>query len=130
MLNNKKIDIVKLNPYQDNRGRVFEPIDNINSININNFHVVITKPGTVRGNHYHKNGTETLICLGEASIVYKYQDELPMTFTVDADEIYKFTFPANVSHAIKNIGRENLILLCFNTCPNEPENTIKDIIIT
>lgn len=125
-----KVLIIKLKSFDDERGKVFEPISDVSSSIINNIHVVITKPNTVRGNHYHIEGTETMICYGKALIKYKYnEEEIINNFIIDNDEIYKFIFPAGITHAIKNIGEKDVILLCFNTVNNNPKNTVANIIM-
>lgn len=48
------VRIHQLKTNEDKRGIVFEPIE-YESINIQqNSHVVISKPGIIRGNHYHQ----------------------------------------------------------------------------
>jgi UDP-2-acetamido-2,6-beta-L-arabino-hexul-4-ose reductase len=45
--------------------------------------------------------------------------------------VYKFVIPPKVSHAIKNIGEKDNILIAFNTVPHDPENpdTITEILM-
>lgn len=116
---NVKIDQLKTN--EDERGIVFEPIEN-ESINAQqNSHVVISKPGIIRGNHYHLYGMETLAVMGPALLRFKEADEI-LDFEVPLEQVYKFVIPPKVTHAIKNIGEKDNILIAFNTVPHNPEN--------
>ena len=50
---------------------------------------------------------------------------------VPEENIYRFTFPPNIPHAIKNTGERVSILVAFNTCEHDPENpdTVREILI-
>ena len=114
-----KIDKLKTN--EDTRGTVFEPIENESINTQQNSHVVISKPGVIRGNHYHLRGTETLAVMGPALIRFKEADEI-LDFEVPSEQVYKFVIPPKVTHAIKNIGEKEIILIAaFNTVPHNPE---------
>jgi UDP-2-acetamido-2,6-beta-L-arabino-hexul-4-ose reductase len=123
-----KIDKLKIN--EDARGIVFEPIENEAIKTQQNSHVVISKPGIIRGNHYHLHGTETLAVMGPALLRFKVADEI-LDFEVPSEQVYKFVIPPKVAHAIKNIGEKDNILIAFNTVPHNPENpdVISDILM-
>ena len=116
---NVKIDKLKTN--EDTRGIVFEPIENESINTQQNSHVVISKPGIIRGNHYHLHGTETLAVMGPALLRFKEADEI-LDFEVPSEQVYKFVIPPKVAHAIKNMGEKDNILIAFNTVPHNPEN--------
>ena len=116
---NVKIHQLKANA--DVRGVVFEPIENESINTQKNSHVVISKPGVIRGNHYHLNGTETLAVMGPALLRFKEANEI-LDFEVPLEQIYKFVIPPKITHAIKNIGKKDNILVAFNTVPHDPEN--------
>lgn len=123
-----KIDLLKLR--NDKRGMVFEPIKNESIISQQNSHVVISKPGIIRGNHYHLSGTETLAVMGPALLRFKEDNEI-YDFEVPSEEVYKFVIPPKVSHAVKNIGEKDNILIAFNTVPHDPNSpdVMSDIIM-
>ena len=52
----------------DPRGFVFEPLEGEALIQQRNVHVVVSRPGAVRGNHYHRVGTESLAVCGPALV--------------------------------------------------------------
>jgi len=54
----------KLNVIKDARGVVFEPLPGDALSNKKNAHVVISGPGVIRGNHYHKKGEEPMAVMG------------------------------------------------------------------
>ena len=123
-----KIDQLKL--HSDKRGIVFEPIDGESLLAQKNCHVVVSKPGVVRGNHYHLNGTEMIAVVGPAFLIFKEGDDLHEV-RVPADQTYRFVIPPRISHAIKNTGDKINILVAFNTLPHDPQNpdTVADILV-
>ena len=124
------VKIHQLITYNDKRGVVFEPIEDETINTQQNSHVVISKPGIVRGNHYHLYGTETLAVMGPAFLKFKKADEV-LDFEVPLGQVYKFVIPPKVTHAIKNVGEKDNIIICFNTVPHNPENpdVISDILM-
>ena len=116
---NVKIHQLKTNA--DVRGIVFEPIENETIYTQQNSHVVISKPGIIRGNHYHLYGTETLAVMGPALLRFKEANQI-YDFEVPFEQVYKFVIPPKVAHAIKNIGEKDIILIAFNTISHNPKN--------
>jgi len=114
----------------DARGVVFEPLETEMIAAQRNAHVVISQPGVVRGNHYHIQGTEIIAVVGPALVRTKDDGKLH-DIAVPDKEIYRFTFPPKVPHAIKNIGDQPNVLVAFNSCEHDPENpdTVQDILI-
>ena len=105
----------------DIRGIVFEPLNNKDIINQKNIHIVITKPGFIRGNHYHKKGIERLVIFGPALIRFKEKDKIKDT-SVSEKKAIRLTIPPGISHAIKNIGKKCNILIAFNTEKHKMNN--------
>ena len=124
------LEIDSLTVHTDARGVVFEPLAADRIASQRNAHVVISRPGVVRGNHYHPRGTETIAVAGPALVRTKENDEI-RDIEVPKKKFYRFPFPPNVPHAIKNTGDQLNILVAFNTCEHDPENpnTMKDILI-
>jgi UDP-2-acetamido-2,6-beta-L-arabino-hexul-4-ose reductase len=115
-----KVKINQLKTHTDIRGIVFEPIEKDSICTQQNCHIVISKPGIVRGNHYHLYGTETIVVAGPALLRFKEGTDV-YDFEVHLEQVYKFVIPPKVSHAIKNIGEKENILVAFNTIPHDPE---------
>ena len=102
-------------------GVVFEPLEPQQIALQRNTHVGVSKPGVVRGNHYHLLGTETTAVMGPARVRFKEDEEI-RDVDVPAEKVYRFTFPPHVPHAIQNTGDQPNILVAFNTCVHDPEN--------
>ena len=73
-----RVIIEEVEILRDDRGLVFEPLYNEDIINQKNIHIVITLPGFIRGNHYHKKGIEKLVIYGPALIRIKEEDPLKL----------------------------------------------------
>lgn len=116
--------------HADERGMVFEPVGSGVLSAQRNVHVVTSRPGAIRGNHYHLQGTETIAVSGPALVRIK-QDGDSQDIPVADGKIIRFTFPPGVPHAIKNTGDGLNILVAFNTVEHDPEqpDTVQDVII-
>jgi UDP-2-acetamido-2,6-beta-L-arabino-hexul-4-ose reductase len=106
--------------HSDARGYVFEPIAKDPIMNQKNVHVVVSEPGAIRGNHFHKNGTEIIAVMGPALMRLK-ETEKRYDIEVPEGEVHRFTIPPQVSHAIKNTGQQPNILVAFNTMEHDPD---------
>ena len=109
---------------------VFEPLDLEKIVLQKNTHVVISRPGAVRGNHYHLRGTEIVAVMGPTRVRFMENDEI-RDVDVPAEKVYRFTFPPHVPHAMQNTGEQPTILVAFNTWVHDPENpdTVQKILI-
>ena len=122
--------IESIEVHSDERGFVFEPMKAEFLAFQRNSHVVVSKPGVIRGNHYHLRGTETIVVTGPALVRIREKNEL-RDVEVPKEKVYAFTFPPGVSHAIKNTNEELGVLAAFNTVEHDHENpdTVSDILI-
>ena len=89
--------------------------------NQENFHVVTSSPQAIRGNHYHRIGTETLIIMGPALVRIQENNDL-RDIDIPDQSIYRLTMPPGVPHAVKHTGSESGVLLSFNTVGYDPKN--------
>jgi len=117
----KTVTIEKLSVFTDERGIVFNPIEMSDLQDQENFHVVTSLPQSIRGNHYHQRGTETLIIMGPALVRIRENNDL-RDIDIPDRSVYRLIIPPGVSHAIKQTGSESGILLSFNTIGYDPEN--------
>ena len=115
---------------RDGRGMVFEPLDAAELAAQRNVHVVITEPGHVRGNHYHRLTTEILAVLGPALVRVRAEDALK-DFRVAAGEIRRFVIPPGMPHAIRHDGSNAGVLVSFTTRPHDPLNpdTYREVLL-
>jgi UDP-2-acetamido-2,6-beta-L-arabino-hexul-4-ose reductase len=120
----------KLKIISDNRGVVFEPITKNDLAFQENLHVVISEPGIVRGNHYHRVGKETLIVMGPALIRFRQEGKIN-DVDIPKGKVFRFVFPPGIAHAIQNLSNQPNILLAFNTVEHDPNHpdTVKDVLI-
>jgi len=125
-----KVKIDQLQTHSDLRGIVFEPIEKESIYAQMNSHVVISEPDVIRGNHYHLYGTETIAVVGPALLRFKEGNDI-YDFEVPSKQVYKFVIPPKVAHAIKNIGKNDNILIAFNTVAHNSKkpDVISEILI-
>ena len=122
--------IESIQVHSDGRGFVFEPLKAGDLAVQRNTHIVLSMPGVIRGNHYHLKGTETIAVTGPALVRIREKKEL-RDVKVPKEEVYVFTIPPGVSHALKNTGEGPGVLAAFNTVEHDPENpdTVSDILL-
>lgn len=107
--------------HRDRRGVVFEPLS-AEALSVQrNVHVVLTEPGAIRGNHRHRLGMETVVVYGPALVRLRDGEEIAER-VVEGGGPVRFTIPAGVSHAFKNIGDGPNLLVCFNTSANDRQD--------
>ena len=121
-----QIDHLKIQ--MDFRGIVFEPIDPENLRIQCNTHIVISRPGIVRGNHYHLIGVETVAVLGRALVRIKKNDDI-QDVKVPPNTVCRFIIPPKVSHAFKNTDDQHNILVCFNSCKYDSARSLSLFLI-
>jgi dTDP-4-dehydrorhamnose 3,5-epimerase-like enzyme len=109
----------RLTPKSDARGFVFEPALAAELAGQQNVHVVISEPGAIRGNHFHKRGSEILTIIGPALIRVREDGAVRDVIVADG-EVMRCDFPPLVSHAIQNTGPAANVLVAFNTVPHDP----------
>ena len=105
----------------DARGFVYEPARADELAGQQNVHVVYSEPGAIRGNHFHRRGSEILTVVGPA-LVRVREDGEPKDVVVAEGEVLRCHFPPLVSHAIRNTGTRTNVLVAFNTVAHDPEN--------
>ena len=114
----------------DPRGLVLEPLHPDEFPSQRNAHLVLTRPGAIRGNHYHRVGTEVAVVLGPALVRVRDADGL-RDHPVDAGRAVRFTFPPGVPHTMLNTGDAPLVILSFNTDPHDPArpDVVREVLI-
>jgi dTDP-4-dehydrorhamnose 3,5-epimerase-like enzyme len=106
--------------HRDDRGWVFEPLGGHLLGRQRNVHVVVNRPGAVRGNHFHREATEHISVSGPARVCYRQADQIA-TVLVEADSVACFRFPPGVAHAIKNTGNTDQVLVALSSHPHDPD---------
>ena len=106
--------------YKDARGSVFEPLGGHLLCEQRNIHVVVNRPGAVRGNHFHRQAAEIISVSGPARVCYRKGEALE-TVCVDPGVVMRFRFPPGVAHAIQNTGAKDQILVSLADRPQSPQ---------
>jgi len=109
-----------LRVHRDARGAVYEPLEERKLGGQRNLHVVINRPGAVRGNHFHREATEYISVSGPARVCYTSGQETA-TVLVDAEVVVRFRFPPGVAHAIENTGDADQVLVALSDRPHDPQ---------
>ncbi len=76
-------------------------------------YLITSKPGTVRGNHYHLHKNEWF-CLVKGTMKFFLFDNVTKekkSFTVKGASPVLINIPPKVTHAMKNTGREDAYIL-------------------
>ena len=110
------IDISKMSAYGkmnvDERGSFTELA---HTKSCGQFSVSTSKPGVVRGNHYHHTKMERFIVVkGKAKISFRqiFSDEV-YTYDVDDANIQIVTIPPGYTHKIENVGDSEMVLFLW-----------------
>ncbi|HOZ54951.1 MAG TPA: NAD-dependent epimerase/dehydratase family protein [Clostridia bacterium] len=121
--------IVDLEKHEDNRGMFTEVIK---TNKCGQFSVSISKPGIIRGNHYHHTKMERFIVIkGSARIIFTHIiNGESYEINVNDKEIKEVTIPVGYTHSIENTGNEEMILLIWgNELFNQqkPDTIFKEV---
>ena len=103
----------------DERGAVFEPIDDALLAAQHNCHIVVSAPGAVRGNHVHRAATETTAVTGPCEVRWRSQGQIHQV-EVPAGQVWRFVFAPGVSHAFRGLGPTPWVIASFSTQPHDP----------
>ena len=127
---NSRVTIEELESHADARGLVFEPVQPEHLAAQRNAHVVITQPGGIRGNHYHRHGSEITVILGPA-LVRLREGQTVRDIPVPPGKIVRFFFPPGVAHAFQNTGTAPMLAVAFNSQAFDPAqpDVVRDTLI-
>lgn len=108
-----KETVVDALTHEDERGSFTELVKTIDS---GQFSVSYSKPGIVRGNHYHNTKVERFIVIkGQARINFEsvVDSTDQYSFEVRGSKIQLVTIPVGYTHNIENIGDDEMILFIW-----------------
>jgi UDP-2-acetamido-2,6-beta-L-arabino-hexul-4-ose reductase len=109
------IKIIKLRKFIDERGSLIENTDLDVMQTSKHFFVSKSKPGVIRGNHYHKKKIEWFYVIqGKCKIVIKdlLTEKMEEKIINDSDNVL-INMKPNQVHAFQNIGNNEMILLAL-----------------
>ena len=105
----------------DERGSLFELIK---SKQFGQIFISTTKPGYVRGNHYHDSKVEKF-CLIKGKAIIKLRNLLTqenISYEVSDQKIEIVDIPPGYTHSIQNIGKDEMIVLFWSDEIFDPQN--------
>ena len=123
----KGIVINSLDVKTDNRGWLAEVLREENLSGQTGFGqmlVTVAKPGITKGNHYHTRKEEWFCVIkGSGKLLLKNNSSEEYEEILMGDEnMVAVKIPPNVTHAIKNIGKDLLYLLIYIDEPFNPQD--------
>lgn len=124
------VTVTEVPVHRDVRGWVLEPLDAHLFPEQRNAHLVLSEPGAIRGNHYHKRGTEVVVVMGPALVRYRSGSDIREVELAEFQAV-RFTFPAGIAHAIQNIGTMASTMIAFNTEVHDrtAPDVVRDVLI-
>ena len=96
----------------DERGSFTEILKTLNDGQVS---VNISKPGIIKGNHYHHTKTEKFVVVsGECEIKFrKIGDKEIFAYKVNGEKIQAVDIPPGYTHSIKNIGTTDSVTIMW-----------------
>lgn len=84
--------------------------------------IVTCHPKMTRGDHYHHTKNEKfLVVKGECEISFRKIDEYKIvTYKVDGNHLRVIDIPVGYTHAIKNVGKDDAIIVIWASEPFDP----------
>lgn len=112
----------KLEVREDDRGVLFEAVKGGGG---GQTFLSTTKPGIIRGNHFHLNKVERFLVLrGEAIIrIRKVLSQELYEFRVSGETPTPVDMPTLHTHSIENVGKSELVTLFWTHEPFDPNNS-------
>jgi len=93
-----------------------------------------TKPGIIRGNHYHHTKTEKFCVISGSAIIRfrKIGDKEIIEYPANGNDIIIVDIPPGYTHSIENVGKDDMICLfwaneLFN--PEKPDTYYEEVIL-
>ena len=118
-MTSSRVEIEVLRVHADERGSLFEPVDEPALAAQHNVHVVLTQPNAVRGNHYHREAWEITTVFGPCHVRWRVAETVH-DVEVPAGEAWRLRIPPGVAHAYRNTGSTTMVLVSFSSRPHDP----------
>jgi dTDP-4-dehydrorhamnose 3,5-epimerase-like enzyme len=124
-----KIQIEELTNLGDQRGPTYSiPEQALRYLGrVANVHFGLSKPGAVRGNHYHLRRREALVVFPgqQWSLHWDEGDgSAPQQRSFDGTRAVLVLLAAGTSHAVRNDGRQPLWVMACSSEPFDPAETV------
>ena len=96
------------------------------------FSVNISKPGIVKGNHWHNTKNEKFLVVSGKGVIRfrKINDDKVYEYFVSGDELKVVDIPVGYTHNIENLGESDMVTFmwaneCFN--PDKPDTFFEEV---
>jgi UDP-2-acetamido-2,6-beta-L-arabino-hexul-4-ose reductase len=112
--------VVPMDKKTDQRGHLFELLKTDRAGQV---FMSVTHPGVTRGNHYHHDKVERFFVVsGEARITMRHMVTNEVSeFLVRGEDCQAVDIPAGSTHAITNVGDEDMVVLFWASEIFDPE---------
>ncbi|NLY21664.1 MAG: capsular polysaccharide biosynthesis protein CapF [Tissierellia bacterium] len=86
--------------------------------------VNISKPGIVKGNHWHHTKTEKFLVVSGKGVIRfrKVNSDEIIEYYVSGDKLQVVDIPPGYTHNIENLGDTNMVTIMWANEPFDPEN--------
>lgn len=112
--------IYDLNMHVDNRGSFTEFLrtNGQGQVSVN-----ISKPGIVKGNHWHNTKNEKfLVVSGTGKICFrKYDSDEVIEYNVNGEKLQVVDIPVGYTHSIENVGNTDMVTIMWANEPFNPD---------
>lgn len=104
----------------------------LHSDEVGDLHVVSLRPGAVRGNHVHEQGTEwLLVCGGPAVAAWRArgaEEGAHARMEIPGDRPALLEIPPGVPHALQNAARHPIHLVAVNEEAEPPTRKVEPLL--
>jgi dTDP-4-dehydrorhamnose 3,5-epimerase-like enzyme len=125
----QKIQINQLSNTGDIRGFSFTaPTEALAFVGrMSDVHLASTKPGAVRGNHYHLRRREAIVVLPGPKWSFHWDDgegSSPQHRNFEGDRAVLVLVSPGASHAVRNDGESDLLLVAISSETYDPAESV------
>jgi len=105
----------------DNRGSFTEFIKTLDRGQVS---VNVSKPGVVKGNHWHRTKNEKFLVVSGKGVIRfrKIDEEEVIEYFVSGDKLEVVDIPVGYTHNIENLGKSDMVTIMWANEPFDPDN--------
>jgi UDP-2-acetamido-2,6-beta-L-arabino-hexul-4-ose reductase len=105
----------------DNRGSFTEFIKTLDRGQIS---VNVSKPGVVKGNHWHRTKNEKFLVVSGKGVIRfrKIDEDEVIEYFVSGDKLEVVDIPVGYTHNIENLGDSDMVTIMWANEPFDPDN--------
>lgn len=120
------VEISSIKKHEDRRGYLLEILkENETEENIAQIYFSTTKPGVIRGGHYHKKKVEWFSVVTGKALLYleckNTKEQMEIVLEQNSPAVVKIS--PFIIHAIKNVGEKEMLLIVISSAVYDEKNT-------